>query len=501
MGKISQVTEQKINSKNEKIFRNIILISIFVISSLMHLNHFSKELMSIHVWRQTQTQSTIINFYEEDMNIFNPRRNDRGDSDGILRMEFPLMQWLVACQYKIFGNHLIITRIFMFLVGFLSILGIFKLLEALFHNTILSAMGAWAFNFSPCFYYYTINPLPDNFALCCSIWGLALFFIWYNNKNTTYLMLSGLLFSIGALCKLPFIIYFIIPLIHFVKSVITSGFNKKVLSQALGTIGFSVLPIAWYSYVIPDWHSNTVVKGMLSYNESVIKLLDYFLHNLISTLPELLLNYGSVVFFLAGFYFLFKNKSYQDSKFIFFFSLSMVCLIYYFFEANAIAKIHDYYLFPFYPLLFILVGYGAYHLYLTKIRLYRYLTIIFILVLPLTCFLRMKERWNPDSPGFNKDLLLYKIELRNAIPKNALVVAGNDESHFIFFYYIDKKGWGFNNDKLTSEELKSMIDKGAEYLYTDSKVILNQSEITNYLDKLILERGTIKIYSLKKVSS
>jgi hypothetical protein len=201
--------------------RNTLLASIVVISSLMHLKHFSKDLMSIHVWRQTQTQSTIINFYEEDMNILNPRRNDRGDSDGIFRMEFPLMQWLVACQYKIFGNHLIISRIFMFLIGLLSILGIYKLLDALFQKPILSVIGAWAFNFSPSFYYYTINPLPDNLALCCSIWGLTLFFIWNNKKNTKYLIFSSLLLSIGALCKLPFIIYYIVPFAYFASLVIT----------------------------------------------------------------------------------------------------------------------------------------------------------------------------------------------------------------------------------------------------------------------------------------
>ena len=483
-----------------KTLRNIILVSIVVISSLMHLKHFSKDLMSIHVWRQTQTQSTINNFYKEDMNIFNPRRNDRGDSDGIFRMEFPLMQWLVACQYKIFGYHLIITRIFMFLIGLLSILGIYKLLDSLFHKTILSVIGAWAFNFSPSFYYHTINPLPDNFALCCSIWGLTLFFIWYNNKKTKYLIFSALLLSIGALCKLPFIIYYIVPLVYFVTLVIKIGFNKKVFFQSLGAFSFSVLPITWYLFVIPKWHGNVIVKGMLNNNDSIIKLLDYFQHNLISTLPELLINYGSLIFFLAGFYFLFKKKSFRNPKFILLVSLSILTLMYYLFEANAIAKIHDYYLFPFYPLLFILVAYGAYNLYTSKIKFYRYLTVFLFLLLPITCYFRMQGRWNTDSPGFNKDLLLFKTELQDAIPKDALVVAGNDESHFIFFYYINKKGWGFDNDKLTPEMLNSMIEKGAEYLYTDSNVILNRSNIVTFLDKLILERGTIKIYSLKKFS-
>jgi hypothetical protein len=123
---------------------------------------------------------------------------------------------------------------------------------------------------------------------------------------------------------------------------------------------------------------------------------------------------------------------------------------------------------------------------------------LLLLLLPITCYLRMHGRWNPDSPGFNKDLLIYKTELREAVPKNALVIAGNDDSHSIFFYDIDKKGWGFHNDNLTPIKLKDMIEKGAEYLYADSRNIDSNSEITVYLDKLILEKGTIKVFSLKK---
>jgi len=484
---------------NNKI-RNVILISIVLISTAMHFKHFSKDLMSIHVWRQTQTQSTIINFYEEDMNILNPRRNDRGDSDGIFRMEFPIMQWLVATQYKIFGNHLIITRLFMFLIGFLTILGIYKLLDALFHNPIISIIGAWAFNFSPSFYYYTINPMPDNFALSSSVWGLALFFVWYNKKKTIYLIFCSLLLSIGALSKLPFIIYYIVPVVYFIDLFIKHGLRRKYIFQALIAISFSIFPIIWYLSVIPHWHGNVIVKGMLDNNESLVKLLDFYQHNLISTLPELLVGYGSLVFFLAGFFFLFRNKAYQNPKFLLLLSLGILAILYYLFEANAIAKTHDYYLFPFYPLLYILIGYGAFNLYTSGKKFNRYLTYALILVTPITCYLRMKGRWNPDSPGFNKDLLIYKTELQNAVPKDALVVSGNDISHFIFFYYIDKKGWGFDNNNLTSEKLRMMIEKGARYLYTDSKKILNNVEIDNYLDKLIIEKGSIKVYRLKKIS-
>ncbi len=468
-----------------------------LISSMMHFNHFSKDLVSVHVWRQTQTQSTINNFYEEDMSIFKPRRNERGNGDGIYRMEFPLMQWLVACLYKVFGNHILITRIFMLLVGFLSVFGIYNLLTALFQKPLLAIFGAWAFNFSPCFYYYIINPIPDNFALCSAIWGLYLFFLWYQKNQMRHLVLSSILLSIGALCKLPFIIFFIIPCWHLFLLIIKNGINKSIVLNTIGALGFILLPMAWYCFVIDSWNGNIIIKGMLNNQASFLQLLDYVQHNLISTLPELLLNYGSLAFFILGFYFLYKNKSFKNPKFYLLLALSIITLLYYFFEANAIAKVHDYYLFPFYPLLFILVAYGAYHLYVYQNNKYKVVTLILIGLLPIICFLRNYERWDTQSPGFNADLLTYKKELQTAIPNNALVIVGNDESHFIFLYYVNKKGWGFDNDNFSSEQLSNCIGMGAKYMYTDSELLLKNKEIISHLDKLLLQKGSVKLYKLK----
>jgi len=432
------------------------------------------------------------------MNIFNPRQNERGNTDGILRMEFPLMQWLVACTYKILGNNLIISRIFMFIIGLISVLGMDRLLFSIFRSEKLAIIGAWAFNFSPSFYYFTINPLPDNLALCCSIWGLTLFFSWLVNDKMKYLLISGLLLSLGTLCKLPFIVYFIVPFLYFIIRLSNNSINKKDIVEATGILIFVLFPVIWYISVIPHWNGNVIIKGMLDNHESWPTILFYLKHNLTVILPELLLNYGSVLFFLAGFYFLFHRKAHKDSKFSLILALSIMVLVYYLFEVNAIGTGHDYYLFPFYPLLFILVAYGSYHLLNLKSHFVRYLTLFLLLLLPFTCFLRMQVRWNPESPGFNKDLLTYKTELQNAVPKHSLVIAGNDISHFIFFYYIDKKGWAFDYDYLSPQMLKTMIEKGAEYIYSDSRKIESNAEIASFLDELVIEKGSIRIFRLKK---
>ena len=484
-----------------KFLRHSVFFLIVGFSTILHFKHFPKDLMSIHVWRQTQTQSTIDNFYEEDMNILNPKRNDRGDGDGIFRMEFPLMQWLVAVLFKIFGKHIIISRIFMFIVGLITTLGMYQLLQALFRRPVLSMIGAWTFTFSPSFFYYTINPLPDNLALCLSLWGLVFFFQWYNKPKKWLLTLCGVFLSLGALCKLPFIAFYAIPLAYFAKRFLSTGnLSAKVISSAIRVFGLSILPLSWYASVIPDWSGNPIVQGMLNNQKSISKILDYYQHNLFSTLPELLLNYGSVLFFLSAFYFLIKKKAFRDARFMFLVSLSAVLLAYFFFEVNAIAKIHDYYLFPFYPLLFVLVSYGAYHL-IHSGGGKKYLAYALLILLPITCYLRMQARWNPDAPGFNKDLLLFKEELRNAVPKDALVVAGNDESHFIFFYYIDKKGWGFHEDQLNFDQLLDMVNCGAEFLYSDSKKVSTNPVMAPLLEEMVIEKGSIKIFRLKSSPS
>lgn len=481
----------------KKSLKYFILIAIVLISFLMHYPHFSKELISFHAWRQTQTQTTINNFYEEDFNILNPRINNRGNTDGILRMEFPLMQWLIAASYKIFGSHIIITRIFIFIIGLFSILGIFKLLLHVFKNELLALIGAWTFNFSPSFFYYTINPHPDNFALCCSIWGLVFFFMWIDNKTLKNIFLSTLFLSLGALCKLPFVLYYSVPLIHLLQQWFTKENKKKVIIYGCIIFSFLLFQLAWYINAIPNWKGNGIVQGLFDNKVPISDIFDYLQHNLLSTLPELLLNYGSVLFFLAGFFFIVKNRSYKKPVFLVFLVWSMVISAYVIFEINMIARVHDYYLFPFMPILFILVSYGAFNLVNSNYAFLKYLAITLLLILPLTVYLRMHARWNPDSPGFNKDLLTYKNELRNAVPKNALCIVGNDESNVIFFYYIDKKGWSFDCNSLNAHSLSIMINQGAKFLYTDSRAIGENNTLKPFLDTLILEKGSIRVYSLK----
>jgi len=482
----------------ERRSKAILFLFIPLLSFCMHLHVFKLDLIGYHVWRQTQTQSTIENFYSEDFNILNPRINSRGDGTGIFRMEFPIMQWVFACFYKIFGDHIIISRILTFIIGLFSVWGIYLLLYNIFKLQRLALMGAWCFSFSPVFYYYTMNPLPDNLALCSSIYGMAFFFKWIDNRKYSDIVWSAIFLSLSILAKLPFIVYLGGIGAYFICNFKKEGISN-ILKISLIFLCFLLLPVVWYLKVIGTWQGNGIVTGILSVHKSdIANLIDILQSNFISTLPELLINYGSLIFFLGGSLIVFFYKKYKNGLFPIFLFWGISVLLYFLFEMNMIGTVHDYYLFPFLPLIFIIVAYGAEKILAYPYKALRAIALIALCILPITAYLRADHRWNSIDPGFNPNLSIYKNDLRNIVPDNRLCVIGNDESSYIWFYYINKKGWAFDNDDLNRESLKMMINKGACYLYTDSKKVEQDTGVKNCISSLIMQKGDINVYKLKR---
>jgi len=84
----------RIFSSSFKLLENkpyLCIILIALASIVLHYKIFTLDLQGIHVWRQTQTQINIQNFYRHDNNILNPRHNNFSWGDNIQRMEFPIM--------------------------------------------------------------------------------------------------------------------------------------------------------------------------------------------------------------------------------------------------------------------------------------------------------------------------------------------------------------------------------------------------------------------------
>jgi hypothetical protein len=464
------------------------------LSFILHLNHFDKELIGVHVWRQTQTQGTIDLFFEEDFCILNPKKYNRGEGDGIFRMEFPLMQWLTAALYKLFGQHLIITRLFMFAIAATAITGLYFWINELSKRRATAFAGAWAMAFAPSFFYFSVNPLPDIMALAGGLWGLFFFARFQQSHQTIHLILCGLFLGVATAVKLPYILFYTLPISALF---LTKNLFERLKKWALLLL-FLPLHGAWYISAIPHWHQTGIAAGMLNADEHWSRLGYYLFHNAVSALPELLLNYAAVPLFAAGLFFLLKNRHRKFEHYLPYLLFGAALLTYFVYELNMIGVDHDYYLFPFLPLLFLTVAYGFQKLNASDHLFLKGIAYLALTVIPFTCWLRTHHRWDEKKPGFNSDLLTHRDELKKAVPENALCLAGNDRSGFIFFHYIHKKGWNFTDDDLRPQVLDSLRIKGAGYLYSDSREIDENPEIQAQIDAKIGEYGSIRVFRMKK---
>jgi hypothetical protein len=58
---------------------------------------------ALHISAQCDRASIALNFYQEDMNILVPHIHNRMRGTGIAAAEFPIIQYAVACIYKVAG--------------------------------------------------------------------------------------------------------------------------------------------------------------------------------------------------------------------------------------------------------------------------------------------------------------------------------------------------------------------------------------------------------------
>lgn len=478
----------------------LFLLLIPLVSGAMHWRIFTTDLMGIHLWRQAQTQINIQNFYRHDFNILNPRNNSfNGGKDNIMRYEFPIMQWLVAANHKIFGESIAITRISMFLIGLWGVLGMFFMLKHIFKDTFLAAMGAWAFNFSPVFYYYTMNPLPDVFALCSTIWAIAFFFRFLNTDKLFNVFLSAFFLSLATLAKLPYIIFGSMVSMYILIKLFKKSQKSFVLLVKIALI-YSVflLPaFTWYKWVIPTWGTNGVLKGIFDNSIPLSKTLYILKFHAFTLLPKILLNYAVVPFFIVSVFFIVKNKVFKSEKFWLLAAMSIAVMAYFLFEINMIDIVHDYYMMPFLPPLFIMVGYGIKELF-KRSKINQWTSIALLALAPVFAYQAVQNYWSVEMSSFNNNLFIYKEDLRKAAPQNEKCIILNDKSTYIFPYLIDKQGFIFWDDTLPVGWIEDMVKNyGVKYMYSDSRKVDAQANFQPFIDSVIMERGSVKVFKLK----
>lgn len=481
--------------------RLILFVIMPLVGLLMHLPIFQRELCGVHAWRQCETASNVVRFARGDMDILHPQVFSLEWEDGNKRMEFPVMQWGMAVVVRMFGENVIWMRLVSWLIGVVAVWGMFSLARSLFQDDVVALACAWAYQCSPLIFYYSVNPLPDNLALAAGIWSLAAYLKYFRSKRMFWLWLSALALGLSVLAKLPFVVFVAFPASDIgLRALRTRFANWRELLTGVVALGLCLAPAAaWYITVIPTWTGNGVVAGILNATgEELRGLFGIAAFHTFSTLPELIINYGSCAFFVLGLYELRRRNMLRHPLMLPFLLLWAGVMAYFIFELHLIGRDHDYYLFPFVPGIFLLVGLGIRFVYQHPAKWMRDLAMVALLLIPLTAALRPYVRW--WRIGFPKALITEAAELRAAVPDSAKIIAGHDLSPHIFPYHLRKRGWTFSKDALDPQRIRNCIAQGARYLYI-SKETEGKVDFSPFIAGLVHETKGFKVYALKPESA
>lgn len=472
-----------------------LLTLIICCSFFLHYRIFNLDILGPHTWRQTYTQSNIDCFYEEDNNILHPRLLARGETDGISPKEFPLFQWTTAQVYRMFHQSIAVTRYYCFALSSLGIIAFYLLVTLMTRNKMLGVAGASMFMFSPLFYYYSVNPLPDIFALSTAIWSMYFFYRHAQSGQAKHSVAAALFLCAAAMTKLPYILFAGIPAGMLFNMIRSKETGSKILSYSLHLV-FLIPVIWWYSQSLQEMKDNPVLGGFLSNFENESSVGEIIVGQLISMLPELYLNYTAVLFFLAGFIFVFRKRASLLNKHLPLLLTALLLFAYFGYEITLIGLIHDYYMLPFLPLLFLIAVAGIQFLISQNRQWISYVIVVLIMIGPATAWLRIDSRWSPNKSTFNNDWYTYRNEIRNAAPDSVRVIIGNDETQSILPYYAHKRCWTYVDYELSPVRIEKMISQGARFLFTDSEYTLNDSSMQRYLTNKKAQFGSVYVYEL-----
>lgn len=471
---------------------------------------------SAHVWRQCNTLAVARNFYQEDMNLFKPRVDNRFETNGVTGMNFPLYEYGVASLYKVFGEHNWVHRVLSLLIFSIGVIGLHRVVIALGAPNPQANFSSIALLFFPDLFYFSISALPDILALSCTIWGLYFFIRWNATVVTNrrvpgdlYLSAAAILLMLCGLVKLYFLLTG-----AFILGLMLPRFREYLAFPTLiRLLVFAVIcvvpPLLWYNYSIDlIARSGLADFGLeVRYETDPVKALAILTQNIVSDLPELILNYVNTIFLLAGIYFVFRNRLYKNPLFTAFLSFSIAAVLYHLAELRQMQH-HSYYMMPYYPVLAMMAGYGCYRLFL---HIPEFIAIL-VMLSPLMSAVRIiSSRWMNDN---NKQVpaVLYnertRSELDNAVNDSVLCVISGDLSNCIYFYFLNKKGFCHASDsqllgRMPGGEpvIENNIRRGAEVLYLRSSDSNTVRALERYLDGLILQRDDFSVYRLKKYAA
>jgi hypothetical protein len=477
---------------------HLALLASFLLSAALHAPIFDREIQGVHNWRQSQTMWNVRNFVRYEDDIRNPRVSHfNGSNDNLYRYEFPIYQYAIARVQRLVGEELWVARGITFLIGVLGLLACYGWLRVLAFPPWVAVAATVGLQFSPLFYFYTVNPLPDNLALAASLGYLWLVFAWFRHGHWARLLGAVFLLVLATLAKLPYAMFGIVGVVWFPRHL---GGGARVRWRA-GMFAVAhlvaMLPAyRWYAWVMPGWKNNPVLYGIFGREADWDKNLEILWFHLSETVPYHFLSPAVWVPAGLGLIFVWRRKFVG-----YWLGLVGITLLYLVLQWDVIGIVHDYYLLPFLPWVYLLVavGFGSLARWAKHSRWVAVVPLLCALAAPVAAYVLRQGDWRAERGYLYSQLQeVYRHQdtLQRLVDPDDKVIVLNDHSYYIFTWLLRRRGYVFAGNGLRGSWIDDMRRRGATHLFSTSRRVESDPEVRKRLGEEVFSAGNLRVYRL-----
>ena len=159
----------------------------------------------IHTWRQADCLSITDNYFTNGFSFWEPEIHNfisDGKTSGKSAGEFPILYYLIALLWEIFGKSEGIYRIVVLSLNVTGFYYLYKILKDLFTNKFWALCITLCFFSTPILLFYGSSFLTNVPAFSLVLIGWYHFNRFYKEKKMTYLYFSLFFFVIAGLLKI-----------------------------------------------------------------------------------------------------------------------------------------------------------------------------------------------------------------------------------------------------------------------------------------------------------
>ncbi|MFT5167425.1 MAG: hypothetical protein ACI8P3_002663 [Saprospiraceae bacterium] len=473
-----------------------------------YLTIFQFTPRSTHQWRQADSASLALNYYQDGLDFFKPRMHHVMGGEGYVTGagEAPIFYYVVGLCYKVFGPYEGIFRLLSLLLFLFGLFLLAKIISTEARDWFSPVILAGIIMGSPVIAFYSFNFTPNIPAQGLAMIGIWYFYLFYKNSLLKYFHWSMFFYILAGLTKISALMSFVVIFgLYFLD---IAGLLKKISGQRIFEKawrfipGFVMVLIAlflwkiWADYYNEMHHTKYFLSKTKPYWSLDTEMQAYVYKRIQEVwFPAY---YHSYTFWgLGGIGALILLTPWLHKRILYlsFLALSIGCTAFFFLWYLQFEK-HDYYVIEMVLLPVMILG--MLFLFIKKyapklLSNWIFRIVLFAIIAFNANYSKgiLEHRYDQQSvfmSYFNPDL--YKTKALHAFLKNLgiqypdKVVSAPDTSPNNTLYHYNLCGWTelyMGGQQMNAKKVKSYAKAGAKYLLIHDKKYLENENLKEVL--------------------